>query len=148
MQEHERIFEDFLLKKKLKFTHPRRLILDTVFGLHEHFEVEKLYDIIHKVSRDVSRATVYRTIPLLVDAGLIQRSVREENRDTYEHIFGHPKHLHWVCSGCGAVLETDLHDILKPLQNKAKVQNFLISDINLTISGLCWKCQSDDNESQ
>jgi len=148
MAEHERIFEAFLINKGLKFTRPRRLILSTVFGLHEHFDVEQLYDIIHKVSRDVSRATVYRSIPLLVEAGLIQRSVRSETRDKFEHIFGHPRHAHWVCHNCGAVMETNIQDVVKLLKSKAEVQNFMISDINLTINGLCWKCQNAANESQ
>jgi len=148
MQEHEIIFEAYLEKKELKFTKSRRLILDTVFNLHQHFDVEQLYDLIHKVSKDVSRATVYRTIPLLVEAGLIQNSVRSESRDKYEHIYGHPKHAHWVCKNCGAVIETDIQNMQKLLQDKAKTQNFRIDQMNLTVYGLCWKCQNNANESQ
>ncbi len=148
MQEHEIIFAAFLLKKGLKFTHPRRLVLSSVFGLHEHFDIEQLYDIIRGRSKDVSRATVYRTIPLLVEAGLIQRSLRSETRDTYEHIFGHPRHAHWVCRNCGVVLETEMQDIVKLLQQKAKAQNFVAEDISLIVKGLCWKCRNSANESQ
>lgn len=148
MQEHENIFEAFLAERGLKFTQPRRLILDTIFGLHEHFDIEQLYDLIHRVSREVSRATVYRTIPLLVEAGLIQRSVRSESRDTYEHTWGHPRHAHWVCKVCGAVTETDMQDILKLLHSKAKAQNFRPEEISLVVNGICWKCQNAANESQ
>ena len=148
MQEHEVRFEAFLNQKELKFTQPRRLILDTVFSLHEHFDAEQLYDLIHQVSKAVSRATVYRTIPLLVEAGLIQRSVRSESRDKFEHILGHPQHAHWVCRTCGAVMETDMHDIMKLIHNKAKVQNFRLDDVNLVLNGICWKCQHSENESQ
>lgn len=148
MQEHEVIFEAFLVKQGLKFTKTRKLILDTVFNLHEHFDVEQLYDIIHKVSRDVSRATVYRTIPLLVEAGLIQSSVRSDSRDKYEHIYGHPRHSHWVCKNCGLVIETDIQDLMKMMQSKATTQNFRIDEVNLTVYGLCWKCRNNANESQ
>jgi Fur family ferric uptake transcriptional regulator len=148
MQKHETIFEAFLAERGLKFTQPRRLILETVFGLHEHFDIEQLYDLIRRVSKEVSRATVYRTIPLLVEAGLIQRSVRSESRDTYEHIWGHPRHAHWVCKACGAVLETEMQDVVKLIQAKAKAQNFRLSEISLVAEGLCWKCQQVANESQ
>jgi Fur family ferric uptake transcriptional regulator len=148
MQDHESKFNAFLEKNKLRFTQPRRLILDKVFELHEHFDIEQLYDLIHKVSAEVSRATVYRTIPLLTQAGLIQRSVRGETRDTYEHIYGHPLHAHWLCKSCGAVIETDIQDFLKLVKSKSQAQNFDVTDINLTINGLCWKCQNNDNESQ
>lgn len=141
MQQHEIIFEEFLEMKGLKFTRSRRVILATVFRLHKHFDVEQLYDIIRNTSKNVSRATVYRTIPLLVEAGLIQRSVRSEARDTYEHIFGHPKHAHWVCNICGAVIETDMTGANKLMQNMAKAQSFAIDDISLIISGICKKCQ-------
>lgn len=147
MQEHEVIFEAFLEKKGLKLTQPRKLILNTIFDLHEHFDIEQLYDIIHKISSEVSRATVYRIIPLLVEAGLIQKSIRSDARDKYEHIFGHPKHAHWICKDCGMLLETDMQDILKLVQAKAKTQNFRISDTNLEVKGICWKCQNNENES-
>ncbi len=148
MQEHENIFEAFLAEKGLKFTLPRKLILDTVFGLHEHFDAEQLYDLIHRVSKEVSRATVYRTLPLLVEAGLIQRSVRSESRDTFEHIWGHPRHAHWVCKVCGSVHETDMQDAVRILQAKARAQNFSLTEINLTLTGICWKCQNHATESQ
>lgn len=148
MQEHESVFNAFLIKKNLKFTQPRKLILTKVFELHEHFDIEQLYDLIHKVSKEVSRATVYRTIPLLTEAGLIQRSVRSESRDTFEHIFGHPKHAHWVCKTCGTVTETNIQDFLKLVKSKSTAQNFTVEDINLTINGICWKCHNIDNESQ
>ncbi len=76
MKDHEDIFYKHLTQQGLKFTKARKLILDTVFELHEHFEVDSLYDKIRSVTKDVSRATIYRTLPLLIGAGLIQQSVR------------------------------------------------------------------------
>ncbi|MDZ4121778.1 MAG: transcriptional repressor, partial [Candidatus Cloacimonadaceae bacterium] len=112
MQDHELIFSEFLSRKGLKLTATRKLILEIVFALHEHFDAEGLYDRIRLISKDVSRATVYRTLPLLLESGLIQHSMRSQARDMFEHIFGHPRHIHWVCSACGAVQETDLEQVL------------------------------------
>ena len=148
MQEHEVIFEAYLAKKGLKLTQPRRLILNTVFDIHEHFDIERLYDIIHKISSDVSRATVYRLIPLLVEAGLIQKSVRSDSRDKYEHILGHPKHAHWICRKCSSLQETDMQKVLDDLQKQANTMKFKLDEVSITLSGLCWKCNTSENESQ
>jgi Fur family ferric uptake transcriptional regulator len=148
MHDYETRFAAFLESKHLRLTKARELILNTVFGLHEHFDAEQLYDLIHQVSKDVSRATVYRTIPLLAEAGLIQKSVRSESRDKFEHIFGHPRHAHWVCKNCGAVIETGMQEVLDLLQLKAQSQNFRIGEVSVEVKGLCFKCQTDENESQ
>lgn len=141
MKEHESIFREFLDKKGLKFTQPRKLILSAVFSLHKHFDAEQLYDLIRKISDDVSRATVYRTIPLLMQAGLIQRSVRSELRDNYEHIYGHPKHTHWVCEHCGCVFETVMYDIRGFMYGRYGIPNFKVKDINITVKGICPDCR-------
>lgn len=146
MQEHEIIFERYLSHKAQKYTQARKLILDTIFNLHEHFDIEQLYDTIHQISREVSRATVYRTIPLLMDAGLIQRSVRCETRDKFEHILGHPRHAHWVCKVCGAVLETDLPEMYALIESQADAQNFFVEDISVVIQGRCHACRKEENE--
>lgn len=148
MQEHERIFESYLSKKDLKLTKTRKAILTAVFDLHEHFDVEQLYERLKSVTRDVSRATIYRTLPLLIEAGLIQQSVRFAARDVFEHIYGHPRHIHWMCQKCGALIETDLEDIYPTINRSAKRMKFIIEDLKLNIRGLCWKCQNIENENQ
>ena len=148
MSDHASIFEAFLQRKHLKLTQPRRLILDTVFGLHEHFDTESLYALIRQISKDVSRATVYRTLPLLEEAGLIRRSVRAESREMFEHIYGHPRHAHWVCKICGAVTETAMQEVSKLVKKAAQATGFLADDVHLVVYGICWKCQQNENESQ
>ncbi|MDP2173448.1 MAG: Fur family transcriptional regulator [Candidatus Cloacimonadaceae bacterium] len=148
MQDYELIFSGFLSRKGLKLTSTRKLILESVFALHGHFDAEGLYERIRKLSQDVSRATVYRTLPLLLESGLIQHSMRSQARDMFEHIFGHPRHVHWVCSSCGSVLETDLQEVMPALKQSAAAIHFSIGDLNLQISGLCWKCRSSENENQ
>lgn len=146
MAEYIAKFQGFLERRGLKLTRSRKLILEAAFKLHEHFDAEKLHDIIKNMG--VSLATVYRTLPLLVDAGLIQLAVRSEGRDRFEHILGHPRHVHWICESCKAVYETDL-DLLTPqLELAATAQKFNINTISISISGVCWKCRTDENDSQ
>jgi len=148
MQDYEISFRHWLESHQLKLTKERRFILETVFGWHEHFDADALYEQIRKVNRNISRATVYRTIHLLVEAGLIQKSVRDEKRDRYEHIYGHPRHVHWICNSCGSVLESDLTAITRLLEEKARIDGFTLADINVAVKGICWKCSNNENKSQ
>ncbi len=141
MQDHVKIFEDYLKKHNLKLTRPRHVILAAVFANHSHFDVDALYDQIHQKYTDVSRATIYRTMPLLIEAGLIKRSLRSQARDHYEHIFGHKHHLHLICNKCGSIIEAESAAVEALLQNLAKRYNFTITECNIGARGLCEKCR-------
>ncbi|PKN73459.1 MAG: hypothetical protein CVU50_01715 [Candidatus Cloacimonetes bacterium HGW-Cloacimonetes-3] len=146
MQDYEKIFKAFLAGKGLKLTMPRRYILEEVFRLHEHFNAEDLYAKVKLVTRDVSLATVYRTLPLLMEAGLVQHALRSSGRDRFEHIYGHPKHVHWLCRNCGAIQETDLQALMPVIKKQADAIRFKTDDIELSIRGICWKCALLENE--
>ena len=148
MQEHELIFKQFLEKRGLKLTSPRRYILAAVFSLHEHFNAEELYGKIKSITSSISLATVYRTIPLLMEAGLVQHAIRSAGRERYEHIYGHPKHIHWLCRKCGVLMETGLHTLSSAIEEQANGLQFRAEEIELNIRGLCWKCQDIANENQ
>jgi len=59
-------FFSFLKSKGLKFTPERRAILEGVFSFHRHFDVDQLYDRLRRQGEHISRASIYRTIPLLL----------------------------------------------------------------------------------
>lgn len=144
MLDHENKFRDFLKHKGLKLTKSRNLVLEAAFKLHEHFDAETLYS--HIRSAQVSLATVYRTLPLLLEAGLIQMAVRSDGRDRFEHILGHPKHVHWICDRCKRVLETDLSALESGFEGAARGISFQIREISLNITGICSQCRSNDYE--
>ena len=98
--------------------------------------------------KGVSLATVYRTLPLLVEAGLIQQVERNAGRDRYEHIYGHPQHIHWICGSCGSMQETDLSILTPKIQSQAESIRFRVGEVKLSIHGVCWKCRETDNDSQ
>jgi len=148
MTEHHQLFKEYLERKGLKLTVPRKHILEAVFAIHEHFNAEELYDRIKSITQGISLATVYRTLPLLMEAGLVQHAVRSAGRERYEHIYGHPKHIHWLCRKCGNLMESDLQTVQPLLGKLARSLNFKEEDIELSIRGLCWKCLSTENENQ
>jgi Fur family ferric uptake transcriptional regulator len=142
MKKEEVIFRDFLKTKGLKLTQPRRIILNTVFSTHEHFDVDALYDIIRKKHKNVSRATIYRTMPLLIEAGLIKQALRSQAKDHYEHIFGHTSHLHFICDKCGKIIEKESKQVEKIIQELAEPEGFKIRELNVSARGLCADCRS------
>ncbi|MDY0152559.1 MAG: Fur family transcriptional regulator [Candidatus Cloacimonas sp.] len=148
MKDYEERFDEFLAKKGLKLTAPRKHILEVVFAIHEHFNAEELYSRIKGVTKGISLATVYRTIPLLLEAGLVQHAVLSSGGQRFEHIYGHPKHIHWLCSKCGTIQESDLKNLMPAIEEQAKALCFNAEDVQLSIKGLCWKCSSLANENQ
>ena len=148
MLTHSEVFRSFLQKRGLKLTLPRQQILEAAFSVHDHFTTEQLYRIVREKTDLVSLATVYRTIPLLIEAGLLQQSLRTSSRDTYEHILGHPRHIHWICRICGAVLESDLEDVMPILKQDSSRYKFSLEMVTLNVTGICWKCQQSEKDSQ
>ena len=93
-------FREFLGNKGMRFTPEREAILDEVFAEHEHFDVEELIMRLRQKGQRSSRASVYRTLALLVESGLVQEVFYEDGHNDYEHIYGHEHHCHLRCLGC------------------------------------------------
>ncbi len=82
------IFRRFLKKRGLKFTTERALILDTVLSKEGVFEVDQLLFEMHEAGHRVSKATIYRTIKHLVEAGIIQEVLIDSRQAHYQLIYG------------------------------------------------------------
>lgn len=96
----------FIASKGLRRTGQRDSIVQAVFSRDEHFTAEELYDRVRRTTEDMSRATVYRTLALLVEAGLLREIDLGENQKTYDPNFlDRPSHNHLVCIDCGRVVE-------------------------------------------
>ena len=75
-----------------------------IFSQHHHFDADQLIDDMKGAGFHVSRATVYRTLAKLVDAGLLRR-LELGPRMYYEHDYGYPQHEHLHCGQCGKMIE-------------------------------------------
>ena len=146
MEDFVKIFNNFLQKKNLKNTRSRQIILKEVFLHHGHFDAEELYDKLQKKRHNISRATVYRTLPILVESGLIQKSLRCLEKDYYEHIYGHPHHDHLICIKCGKIIEFTDQRIERLQEDVCKKYNFKSMEHRLGIRGLCSKCNEGKKE--
>jgi len=136
----EHKFKKYLKQKSLKFTSERRSILEAIFSLHAHFDVDQLYEKLRELGKGTSRATVYRTIPLLIKGGFIKETLHCQGRVRYEHIYGHQHHDHLICLGCGKVIEFSNRKIEHLQKEMCKKNDFVPIEHRLGIKGYCRKC--------
>jgi Fur family ferric uptake transcriptional regulator len=146
MEQEEKVFRNFLTSRGLKFTSERNIILQEAFHRHDHFEAEDLLSSIKKKGKRTSRATIYRTLELLVQCGLLEVVDFGGNSHHYEHILGHQHHDHLVCERCGRIIEFT-HGQLEKLKEKVcQEMNFDSRSHTLKIFGICERCRGKAND--
>src|ERR1035437_1475450 len=98
--------DEFIRRKGLRRTGQRDRIVQAAFAKDEHFTAEELFARVRKSRSNISRATVYRTLGLLVEAGLLRAIDLGDDHTTYDPNFlDKPSHNHLVCIDCGRVVE-------------------------------------------
>ena len=100
------ILHTFLAGKGLRKTSQRDAIIEAAFGTNKHYTAEQLLDMARGLDRSVSRATVYRTLPILVESGLLRELDLGGDTKIYDPNFlEHPTHNHLVCVDCKKIIE-------------------------------------------
>jgi Fur family ferric uptake transcriptional regulator len=135
----EEKFGEFLAIRGEKLTEPRRLLVRHVFDAHKHFDADELAAELRGAGRRVSRSTVYRTLRLLVEAGLL-RELRLTNRTVYEHDYGYPSHDHLHCSECNTIIEFRNDEVRKLSEAVSREHGFRPVGHRFIITGLCPAC--------
>lgn len=133
------VFTNYLQQKKHRKTPERFAILKQIFDNEGHFNAESLYNHMQNDYR-VSLATVYNTMELLLDCGLIVKHPFAGQTSQFEKTFGNSIHHHLVCTKCGAVKEFSDKKIRTVIQSKI-FSSFESSHYSLYLYGLCKKCQ-------
>lgn len=140
MKNADKVFEVFLKQKGLKLTLSREIVLDVVLAQKGHFDVDTIYEEIKRKYKNVSKATIYRTIPLLIEARFIKKVLPCYETDCYETIFNQPNHLHFICIKCGKIIEMPSTDLERIYMDLAKDIGFKILDYNFGAKGICKEC--------
>ena len=131
-------FMEFLGLKNLRLTSQRQAIIDTVFGTEEHFTAEQLLEWSRRRDQSVSRATVYRTLPLLTESGLVREMDFGKDYRFYDPNYAdHPHHSHIICQDCDKIVEFESEKIER-LENEISHQlGFEVKTQRLQITGRC-----------
>ncbi|MGQ9629591.1 MAG: Fur family transcriptional regulator [bacterium] len=127
-------------ERGITLTAQRRIIARTLFSLDKHIGAEELYSIVHRKHPRIGLATVYRTLQLLKENGLIEERDFGEGWRRYENV-GETHHDHLVCLGCGNVIEFDEPAIEKLQDKVARENNFTPISHRLELYGYCERCE-------
>src|SRR6266699_600400 len=131
-------FMEILDQKNLRLTSQRQAIIDSVFSTEEHFTAEQLLEWSRRRDRSVSRATVYRTLPLLTESGLVREMDFGKDYKYYDPNYAeHPRHNHIICQDCEKIVEFDSEKIEK-LENEISHRlGFAVKAHRLQITATC-----------
>ncbi len=140
-QSPEDKFREYLTSRPRaqRYTEQQRDMVKYIFSKHNHFVADQLIDEMKQEGFQVSRATVYRTLKKLVDAGLL-RSLELGPRMYYEHDYGYPQHEHLVCQRCHKMIEFQCPGMDAILRDVCQEHNFHLEGHSFIIRGVCTDC--------
>ena len=141
-QSPEERFDEYLQSRGKRMTQQKRQLLAHVFERHEHFDAETLIVQLMAVDKAgrIGRATVYRFLNELVEAGLL-REFQLDGRTVYEHDYGYPQHDHLYCRECQKLYEFHNEELIKLRDAIAQESNFRVSSHRFIITGVCEECR-------
>lgn len=142
LEELRGAFRKYLKDHGIKHTTARQKILDVVLELEHHFEAEQVLYRLRERNLTVSKATVYRTLPLLVDCGILKQVRFDVKQAHYEHAFGEEPHDHMVCRRCGRIIEFAAKEVVKLGLQIGRQHHFHVIAHRFQLSGLCWECST------
>ncbi|HLI29445.1 MAG TPA: Fur family transcriptional regulator [Chloroflexota bacterium] len=133
---------DLLHARGSRVTPQRQLVIEQVLATRGHIVPEAIYAKVSRQFPSINRSTVYRTLQLLEEMGLIQHAHVEEGATRY-HRAEEPAHLHLVCHGCHAVQEVADLSLGEPLRQALLERFGFDCDLtHLAIAGRCRACRA------
>jgi Fur family transcriptional regulator, ferric uptake regulator len=132
----------FLKERELRPTRERFLLLEEIMRTGGHFDADELFAGMNARGVQISRATVYNTLDLFVECGLLSKYRFGENHSRFEKAFGRPRHDHLICLECGDIIEFVSERVNKLQQEVCTDHKFKPHNSTFQIFGVCARCQS------
>ena len=141
-------YDSFIQVNKLKSSKRRDLIFNHITQIQGHFTADEIYQALFKIDPEIGIATVYRTIRLLVDCGILLEHTFGEKKGFFEVIdMNSEHHDHLICNACGKIIEFKSDIIDDDKQRIVAQHQFKIKSHKLEIYGICSKCQQQNKKS-
>jgi Fur family ferric uptake transcriptional regulator len=125
-----------------KHSNKREEIVNFFLRQEGHLSADDLVDLIRRENNRISRATVYRTLQWMVDAGIARKVDFGEGRFRFEHSYRQPRHFHLICKTCHRSFEFLSSDIEGLVEEVAAARNFSASQSVVQIYGTCEACRT------
>ena len=135
------LFRNFLKSKGLKTTPEREAVFREVLEIGDHFEADDLLFRLKEKDERISKATIYRTLPLLMEGGWLRKVIFNERLTHYERDLAAKHHEHLVCAKCGKIIEFKDRVIQDHLDTICQKYRFEPHDHKLEVTGFCQKCR-------
>jgi Fur family ferric uptake transcriptional regulator len=132
-------FQDFLEERKLKKTSQRAVVWELLLESDDHPSVEQLRERLLEAGHRVGLSTIYRTLKLLLDSGMI-RQARLDGTTRYEPLISQPNHIHFICNGCSKTEEFPSRKLEKLIREETERNQFQQRYSRYAIFGLCREC--------
>ena len=133
-------FEEYISNKGLKLTRERDEIVREILRTKGHFAPDELFVKLKARGSKVSRASIYRTIPLMVESGMIEEVERVDKHAHYEQVSTNSHHDHMICIRCGRVIEFYSAGLEQMQERLCRQEKFRGVRHCLDIFGICDKC--------
>jgi len=133
-------FKKYLKSRSLPFTPEREAAVNLIGDMDYHFTIEELLGVIRQKNLQVSRATLYRTILVLIDSKLLIKLSRMDKPPVYESVLDKRPHNHFLCNRCGSIIEFESPEIEDRIRKISLENRFDVSSHSLKIYGNCPVC--------
>src|SRR5438034_1024408 len=120
----------------------RDRILNVFLRQKGHLSADDLCDLVHREDAGIGRATVYRTLQWMVEAGVARKVDFGEGRSRFEPSYGHPRHFHLICNTCHRSSEFLSSDIEALVEEISAARKFAPSQTVVQIFGTCEECRT------
>lgn len=126
-----------------RLTPQRRLVLEIVNESKDHLDAEAIYTQAKHRDDRISLATVYRSLALLKEVGLIVEHNLGEDHAHFESAQSSP-HYHFTCEKCGRVIEFSAPEIETVVKNICHQEKITVNEVHFFIMGMCQNCQQNN----
>jgi len=130
-----------------RITRQRQLVMQVLQDNPGHLEVEAVYALAKASDPNISLPTVYRTLAVLKEMGLVEDHTLGQDHAHFEAVPETP-HYHFTCLKCGQVVEFDAPQVMQVVRALSKREGLQVTDVHLLLSGYCAQCRTGGTDAK